>query len=138
MKNTTITFLILFFFFFFSHFTFSAYLQNVPQRISQPNGQIIECLATGDEFYNWIHDDDGFTIIKNAAGFFVYADLIADELVPTNLIVGQSNPRLNGLVPELLHPQSFIDARKEAFFEEASDKHYITTPTTKIFSHEHI
>ena len=67
----------------------AAFLQNVPQKITQPTGEMLECFASGDEFYNWLHDADDYTIIQNSeTGFYVYADKIGDELVPTNLIFG--------------------------------------------------
>ena len=53
----------------------AAYLCNVPVQVKQPDGTILSCLASGDEFYNWLHDKDGYTIMRNAAtGFLVYAD----------------------------------------------------------------
>ena len=42
----------------------AAYLKNVPQTIKQPDGTIIKCFATGDEFHNWLHDANNYTIIK--------------------------------------------------------------------------
>lgn len=53
----------------------AAYLENVPQEVTQPDGTIIQCFATGDEYYNWLHDAENYTIIRNKnTGFFVYAD----------------------------------------------------------------
>jgi hypothetical protein len=76
----------------------AAYLTNVPQTITQPNGTTIQCFATGDEFYNWLHDADNYTIIRNPqTGFYVYANKVGDELVPTNLIYGTDKPETLGL-----------------------------------------
>ena len=35
---------------------FGAYLTFVPQEITQPDGQVISCFGSGDEFYNWLVD----------------------------------------------------------------------------------
>ena len=43
----------------------AAFMKNVPQTLTQPNGVIVNAFATGDEYYNWIHDTDGYTILKN-------------------------------------------------------------------------
>jgi hypothetical protein len=37
----------------------SAYLRNVPVQVRQPSGETISLFASGDEFYNWIHDING-------------------------------------------------------------------------------
>ena len=80
--------------------TFAAWLNFEPQTIVQPTGQEIECFGTGDEFYNWLHDNDGFTIIQDKeTGYYSYAVLIGDKLFPSEYLVGQVNPASVGLVP---------------------------------------
>ncbi|MFA6570675.1 MAG: M6 family metalloprotease domain-containing protein [Bacteroidota bacterium] len=76
----------------------AAYIINVPQTITQPDGMKIKCLASGDEFYNWLHDNSGYTIIQNVeTGWYVYADKNNGEIVPTNYIVGKDNPEKTAL-----------------------------------------
>ncbi|MEI7595305.1 MAG: M6 family metalloprotease domain-containing protein [Bacteroidota bacterium] len=93
MKKIIIFFLVLF------HLSaFSAYIENVPQTIKQPDGTILQCYATGDEFYNWLHDENNYTIVQDKnTGFYVYADLVGGKLVPTSYIAGKSNPKLIGI-----------------------------------------
>ena len=82
--------------------TFAAYLKNVPQTLVQPNGDTIHCFATGDEFYHRLHDADGYTIILDkSTGYYVYADKVGDQLVPTSHIAGRANPAAAGLTPNL-------------------------------------
>lgn len=50
---------------FFTSPVLANYIENMHVRITQPNGEIINCFASGDEFYNWLHDANGFTIVKN-------------------------------------------------------------------------
>jgi M6 family metalloprotease-like protein len=73
----------------------SSPLKFVPQTITQPTGEIIHCYASGDEYYHWLHDKDGFTILQDANGFYVYAVRVNDKLVPSSNVVGKSDP--NGL-----------------------------------------
>ncbi len=50
----------------------------------------LECYATGDEYYNWLHDENGFTIIQNHNnGFYYYAILDDDQLIPSPYQVGE-------------------------------------------------
>jgi len=51
---------------------FAAWIDYQPQTITQPDGTQIECFATGDEFYNWLHDENGFTIIQNHNDGYYY------------------------------------------------------------------
>ena len=52
---------------------FAAPLKNIPVRLTQPDGQVIECFASGDEFYNYVHDANGFTFAKDKDGYYCYA-----------------------------------------------------------------
>lgn len=36
-----------------------------PYVIQQPNGEIIDCFMSGDEYFNYIHDADGYLIKKD-------------------------------------------------------------------------
>ncbi|PKP54277.1 MAG: hypothetical protein CVT92_00550 [Bacteroidetes bacterium HGW-Bacteroidetes-1] len=78
----------------------AAWLQNEPVTITQPNGDAIACFATGDEFYNWLHDKDNFTIIQSQEdGFFYFAEMIKGELRPSAYQVGVTNPKNTHLTP---------------------------------------
>lgn len=81
---------------------YAAYLMNVPRILIQPDGDTLHCFASGDEFYNWLHDANGYTIIQNpSTGYFVYADKQKGELVPTAFVAGRCNPATKGLRPWL-------------------------------------
>jgi len=76
----------------------AAYLKNVPVSLKQPDGAVLHCYATGDEYYNWLHDADNFTIMRNPhTGYYVYAVLINGELKPSVYIAGRDNPVRAGL-----------------------------------------
>ncbi len=71
----------------------AAYMKNVPQTLTQPDGTTLNCFTTGDEYYHWLHDANNFTIIQDTVtGFYVYATKSAGKLVPTTLVAGKSNP----------------------------------------------
>jgi M6 family metalloprotease-like protein len=82
----------------FSIQSFAIFEKNYPIDLQQPDGTTIHCFITGDEFYQRVHDENDFTIIRDVkTGFLVYAVLENDELISTNFIVGKSNPQDLGL-----------------------------------------
>ena len=89
--------------------------------MTQPNGEVLHIYASGDEFYNWLHDAEGYTIIQNReTGFFVYAALEKDQLVPTSWLPGHDNPATKGsLRPWLKIPQKEYLRRRQAMLEPA-------------------
>jgi M6 family metalloprotease-like protein len=81
-------------------FGWSAPLKNVKVQIKQPNGKIIDCLASGDEFYNWAHDKDNYTIIQDKkTGYYCYAVLENEELVASKFVVGIDDPSKTWIKP---------------------------------------
>ena len=77
-----------------------AWLENVPQTLTQPDGKVIHCFATGDEFYHWMHDKDGFTIVLNPDdGYFYYGVRRGEEVVASPYPAGSVDPSAVGLKP---------------------------------------
>jgi len=77
----------------------AAYLKDVPQTINQPDGTIIKCFASGDEFHNWLHDANNYTIVKAQDGYYYYAELEGDKLIASQYKVGQVYLKSTNLVP---------------------------------------
>ena len=78
----------------------AAWLSNVPVTLQQPDGRTITCYMTGDEYFNWVHDREGYPVIKDpASGFYVYGRRSGGQLTPTSLLVGEADPAAAGLVP---------------------------------------
>lgn len=91
----------------------AAYLEKVPVVLFQPNGNTLYCFATGDDYYQWLHDKDNYTIILDqTTGFYVYANLERGQLVPTNLIPGVDSPK------RVLSPGLNISAQKMRLLRE--------------------
>jgi M6 family metalloprotease-like protein len=81
----------------------AAFLRNVPQVLTQPDGTVVHLLATGDEYYNRLHDAAGFTVVRDPdTGVLVYAVKQDGELLPSAFPVGSVDPAAVGLVPNLL------------------------------------
>ena len=78
----------------------AAYFSNLPYTLKQPNGDTLACLITGDEYYHYLHDADGFTIVKNPqTGYYVYATREDGKVAPSQYVAGSISPRSVGLEP---------------------------------------
>jgi M6 family metalloprotease-like protein len=82
----------LFAFLFFSSRVVAAPMNDVPITLSQPDGTTLNAFASGDEFFNYVHDSAGRIIKQNPhTGFWTYAEfeneiLVASERVATDEI----------------------------------------------------
>ncbi len=70
----------------------SAYIPNQPYEISQPDGSTLSCFISGDEFFNWLHDAEGYTLIQSNDGFYYYAISEKGNLIPSAYKAGSANP----------------------------------------------
>lgn len=57
----------------------------MPADIVQPDGSIITLLLHGDEYLSYTTTIDGFTVVKDADGFYRYADCDNGKLVSTGI-----------------------------------------------------
>ena len=93
----------------------SAPLKNIEIRLNQPNGQVINCYASGDEFYNYLHDANGFTIVKGEGGYYYYA--IHDSqghVIPSVYLVNSVDPASVGLRPYVKISEKEYYQRRQA------------------------
>jgi M6 family metalloprotease-like protein len=99
MKLMKLFFLILLIAIFFNSILFGAYVTNQPITLKQPDGTTLNVFASGDEFYNWSHDKDGYTIVRDRKGWYVYAQQAGLEITPSTYVVGKDNPASKGIQP---------------------------------------
>jgi M6 family metalloprotease-like protein len=112
-------FLEIIFLLFISLSLVSAPLKNVPLTLKQPDGTILNVFASGDEFYNWVHDKDNYTIIiDRATGNYVYAKIQNDDLIPSEYVVGKVNPNLVGLEKGVNYTARKIQGFREQFYKQ--------------------
>lgn len=98
----------------------SAFLRNEPVIVTQPDGRVLNIYASGDEFYNWLHDYDGYTIIQDErSGYYCYAIMINGKISPSAYIVGISNPLLAGMQKWLMIPESDIIKKRLDFYNNS-------------------
>ena len=95
--------------------SFGAYLKFVPQTITQPDGTQIECYSSGDEFFNWVHDENGYTIVRSEIdGFCYYAN---EDLSPSDYRVGDVNPEVLGIRKWIKIPKENYLAIRDEYVE---------------------
>ena len=71
----------------------AAYLRNVPMTLNQPDGTVLHCFASGDEYFNYLHDSNGYTIMQHPeTGYYVYAEKRDGKLVATNYVASICDP----------------------------------------------
>jgi M6 family metalloprotease-like protein len=75
----------------------AAYFKFQPYTIHQPDGQEIRCFVSGDEYFNWLHDKDGYTIIQDSDGYFYYGVTSGDVVIPSPYKVNSIDPAAQGL-----------------------------------------
>jgi len=81
---------------------YSTNFENIPSKLKQPNGTVIEAFYTGyDPGYIRYHDKNDFTMVKDRqTGFFCWAYIDSDGyLASTGLAVHLYNPKDLGLEP---------------------------------------
>lgn len=94
----------------------AAWLSDMPVTLHQPNGTAVPCFMTGDEYFRWAHDADGFVITEDPAdGRLVYAVARDGRWAPTAWAVGDVDPLAAGLTPRLSIPTEDVRRRVEFF-----------------------
>ena len=68
-------------------------IEYVPIILTQPNGEQIQCYSSGDQYYHWVHDANGYTIVQHENnGYYYYAIKDENDIVASDYIVGSVNP----------------------------------------------
>ena len=94
----------------------AAYLRNVPQTVTQPDGTVLHLFATGDEYYNWLHDADGYVVVRDPrSGYLVYAVKADGRLQPSGFRVGEADPAALGLEKGVKPDPQYLPAPEELF-----------------------
>src|SRR6266550_811461 len=85
-----------------------------PVELTQPDGSKITLRLRGDEWFNWLEDLQGYTVVIEQ-GKYVYATLNTQGLLaPTGLAVGQADPGTAGLTKGLLPSSQIRSQLREA------------------------
>jgi M6 family metalloprotease-like protein len=64
-----------------------------PEQAKQPDGTTLTIQAHGDEWFNYVTTADGYTVVKNDKGYFVYAQLVNGAITATSRIAREASQR---------------------------------------------
>lgn len=64
-----------------------------PIQVTQPDGTTLTVTLHGDEFFHFTTTSDGYTVLKNEAGYYTYARLDGDRLVAGSRIARDPSQR---------------------------------------------
>jgi M6 family metalloprotease-like protein len=100
----------------------AAPIRDFPVTLVQPDGEVIKCFVSGDEYFNYYHDAAGFKIIQNpATGYYTYAVEMNGEFVPSEFLVNSVSPKALGLSKTLKSPKKKLDEAFKEFSGRYSD-----------------
>jgi M6 family metalloprotease-like protein len=96
---------------------FASMVRSMPMKVTQPDGTVLELLASGDEFHNWLHDKDNYTIIQHPlTGYYCYAVKDGNGVQASDLIVGHGSPEMLGIPTGVnISPELYKQMRRERF-----------------------
>ena len=86
-----------------------------PVVVTQPDGTTLEIQGHGDEFYHFTTTIDGYTVVKNDAGYYVYAQLQNNRLAPTDRIARNQMERTANDI-------TFLESTGKMLVEKASSE----------------
>ena len=64
-----------------------------PFTVNQPDGSSLTLRLVGDEFYHFNTTLDGYTVMLNQNGYYVYVQKADDTLVPTQVVAHDATKR---------------------------------------------
>lgn len=100
----------------------AAYFEKLPYTIKQPDGKTINCFVSGDEFYNWIHDAKGFTIIQAPDGYYYYAEQNGELVQPSIYLVNSVDPASVGLSKGIRISKSQYEQKRSKMLNQEASK----------------
>ena len=131
---------------FMSQSLIAAWVENIPTRVTQPSGVKIELYRTGDEFHNWLHDIDGYSVIQDAetgvwcwavndkheiAQSKISANHLSGEMVSTGFPIDSYTPSEIGLTPfENISKDLYLEKRN--WFMHEIERSTVRSPSVGI------
>lgn len=116
--------------FFIPAFLQASYVENQPYQIQQPDGTVIDCFVSGDEYFNWLHDANGYTIVQAEDGYYYYGIQSGELVVPSVYKVNIVNPEAIQLRKWVKISKEEYQRRKEYYTVNQDNTASISAPHT--------
>lgn len=114
MKQTTVLFALL----LAAIYLVAVPADPTPRQLVQPNGDTITVRLVGDEFGHWHETLDGNIIIRNSREYWVYATVVDDKLVPSEIVVTNDTANPDTLLGDQNDVRKFVTSRRSRIKEE--------------------
>ena len=103
----------MFFLVFLFSIIFAHKIDSIQLELIQPDGTILDCFVTGDQYYRNVHDQDGYSIIQNQRdGYYYYAIKENNDIIPSDYRVGEVNPSELGISKNIvISKQEYLNKR---------------------------
>jgi M6 family metalloprotease-like protein len=111
----------------------AAYFEFFPAEVTQPDGEVIKCYSSGDEFFNWLHDEAGYTIIAGEDGYYYYGIRDGEQVTASEYRVNSVAPSQAGIEPRVVISERVYQERRRVF-EEPMKRSSIRAPHTGIMN----
>ena len=86
---------------------------------TQPDGSSVRLCLHGDEYLHYTTTDDGYSVVRNADGYYVYADITDGQLVGTSMVAHDIQERNAAEMSFLANRQKYqAPAMTEAAIQE--------------------
>ncbi|WP_320908264.1 MULTISPECIES: M6 family metalloprotease domain-containing protein [Bacteroides] len=100
--------------------TYAAPFRFLETIVTQADGSQLTLYASGDEFYHWVHDKDGYTIVQADDGYCYYAvKNDKGEMVPSSCRADKALPKEVSINPWLKIPKKRYEERREQMRNQA-------------------
>jgi M6 family metalloprotease-like protein len=104
----------------------AAWIDNLPSQITQPDGTVIGILLSGDEFHNWAHDANEYTIIQDPVTghwcWAVYSTTRSGDVESSGYPIHLYTPQSLGLEPRINISNERYLERKASFEIEINSR----------------
>ncbi len=86
----------------------------LPISVPQPDGTLVSIKLVGDEFYHFNTTADGYTVMLNQAGAYVYAQSDGQSIIPTHVLAHDEGNRSIEELALLANTPKFLTDRAES------------------------
>ncbi len=93
-----------------------------PIRVTQPDGSIVTIQLHGDEWLHFTTTTDGYTVVNDERGYYVYAQLQDGKLLPTNVIAHDADGRDVNETDYLSHVKKYLTPQMDETTAETKKK----------------
>ena len=115
----------------FTSFLFGTWFESVPRTLILPDNSILNCFASGDQYFKRLHDSNDFTLVMNQDdGYYYYAVLFDGNLVPSEVKVGEADPESVGIYPGAKISNEIYQERVNYYKSNGSERDSRDAPTT--------